>query len=318
MKGIDVSKHQYNIDWSCVDTDFAIIRAGYGLKTKDSYFDKNVKGALENGIKIGFYWFLYCLNESEAVQNAIMFDKVIRTYKDKITMKVWCDFEYDTDRYANDKGVFFDKKARTDLVKAFCSKMIELGYDVGVYANPDYLKSKFNDLSKYPLWLAWYNTTEKRAKEYKPYMWQYTSDGTLDGINGRVDMNYCFEYSQKCLPNLTGFIGGSIVKGLQEKGYKSSFSYRKDLWQELGQTDKYKGTAEQNHKLIVLLGGKVQEDLPSLQGYKGFSIVSALKNFGYPSDFEYRKILWKKIGKTDTYKGTAYQNLSLLNTLRSR
>ena len=314
-KGIDVSKHQGLIEWGKVNTDFAIIRAGYGLKTIDNFYYLNTNGCIDNNIEIGFYWFLYCLDEKEAIQNAEMFDSVIRPYKDKITKKVWCDFEYDTERYANQNGVIFNKSARTRIVKAFCNKMIELGYDCGVYANPDYLKNKFNNLSEYPLWLAYY--TEDKGS-YNPYIWQYTSTGFMSGIKGNVDMNLCYEQPNNGLPNLMGFVGGSIVKALQEKGYKSSFAYRKDLWRELGRTEKYKGTAEQNHKLIVLLGGKVQEDLPSLQGYKGFSIVTALKNFGYPSDFEYRKILWKKIGKNDTYKGTAYQNLTLLNTLKSR
>ena len=314
LNGIDVSKHQGEIDWTKVNTDFVIIRAGYGKSTIDERFYYNIKSALARGFNVGVYWFLYCTNTDEAIQNAIMFYKVIKQYDDKITMKVWCDYEYDSDDYSNKKGIIQTKNTRTAMVKAFCEKMIELGYECGVYANPDYLKSKFNDLSDYPLWLAKYSNDKGSCN---PYMWQYSSKGRVDGIKGNVDMNYCYG-DKSNLPNLKGFVGGSIVKALSENGYKSSFSYRKSLWQELGQNEKYKGTAEQNHKLIELLGGKVQEDLPSLQGYKGFSIVSGLKSFGYPSDFEYRKILWKKIGKTDTYKGTAYQNITLLNTLKSR
>lgn len=57
-------------------------------------------------------------------------------------------------------------------------------------------------------------------------------------------------------------------------------------------------------------------EIPCLKGYKGFSIVDGLKAFGYQSSFSYRKKLWKAIGKTTTYKGTAVQNTTLLNYLR--
>jgi len=61
---------------------------------------------------------------------------------------------------------------------------------------------------------------------------------------------------------------------------------------------------------------KKEEKLPCLKGYKGFSIVDALKAYGYESSFSYRKKLWKAIGKTTTYKGTSSQNLTLLNMLK--
>ena len=65
-KGIDVSKHQGNIDWTKVAADgveFAFIRVGlrgYGTEGKlveDEYFEQNVKGALQAGIKVGVYFY---------------------------------------------------------------------------------------------------------------------------------------------------------------------------------------------------------------------------------------------------------------------
>ena len=82
-------------------------------------------------------------------------------------------------------------------------------------------------------------------------------------------------------------------------------------------------TPVSGHTVVILdNGAKVQEvkplesNIPSLKGYKGFSIVDGLKSFGYPSTFTYRKNLWKLVGKTSTYKGTATQNLTLLNILK--
>ena len=79
---------------------------------------------------------------------------------------------------------------RTDLVVAFCERMKSYGYEVGNYANRDYMITKFNDLSQYPLWYARYEVTkEKMLSEYKPLIWQYSSEGKVDGIKGNVDMN---------------------------------------------------------------------------------------------------------------------------------
>ena len=60
------------------------------------------------------------------------------------------------------------------------------------------------------------------------------------------------------------------------------------------------------------------EKIPSLKGYKGFSIVDGLTSYGYDSSFEYRKKLWSLIGKTTKYKGTATQNTTLLKVLKQK
>lgn len=55
MKGIDVSKHNGNVNWSHVKADgveFAIIRAGYGKEIfqKDVQFENNYAGCKSNGV----------------------------------------------------------------------------------------------------------------------------------------------------------------------------------------------------------------------------------------------------------------------------
>lgn len=191
-KGIDVSKHQKLITWDKVKAagvEFAIIRAGYGRDTVDPYFVRNVEACIRLGIPFGTYWFIYGINEEESAQNADMFHQTIAPYKDKITMKAWCDLEYDTDRNAIKRGVILNKDLRTRMVIAFCERMKSYGYEVGNYANPDYLKTKFGDLSQYPLWLAKYSSEKG---DYDCYMWQYSSKGSVDGINGNVDMNILY------------------------------------------------------------------------------------------------------------------------------
>lgn len=196
--GIDVSYHQGEIDWrkvSACGIEFAIIRAGYGKSTVDKKFIENICGAQTAGLKVGVYWFLYALNEQDAIANAEMFHNTIALYKDVIDLKVWCDYEYDSDNYSIKHDVIQTKESRTRIVKTFLHCLEEKGWDVGVYANPDYLNTKFEDLSEYPLWLAKYSSDKG---QYFPYMWQYSSKGSVLGINGNVDMNHLYvEEEQK-------------------------------------------------------------------------------------------------------------------------
>lgn len=184
-KGIDVSNYQGTIDWNKVKSDgveFVIIRAGWGKNGRDTKFKTYIDGALKVGLNVGIYWFLYAKNEKDIIANANSCVSVIGAYKDKINMKVWADWEYDSDNYC--KGL--TKATRTKWVKLFCSEVAKKGFEVGIYANPDYIKNKFNDISDYPLWLAYYT---KNKGNYKPLIWQYSSKGKVNGIKGNVDLD---------------------------------------------------------------------------------------------------------------------------------
>ena len=195
MIGFDISKHNGSIDFNKVKAegyDFVIIRAGYGKSTKDSRFDENIRKALNAGLKVGVYWFIYAKTSNDILGNAKMAIATIGNWKDKITMGVWADYEYDSDKYV---GRMLSVQERTAWVKAFCNYMIDKGYDCGVYANPDYLDNKFGNLKSYKLWIARYTDNVDKVKDYKPYMWQYTSYGRVNGINGNVDIDKLLEES---------------------------------------------------------------------------------------------------------------------------
>ena len=198
-KGIDVSYHQGIIDWKKVKNDgvtFAIIRAGYGTKTQDKQFSNNIIGAINAGLDIGVYWFIYADNVADSVANAEFCDTVIKSYKSKINLKIWADWEYDSDK-RNPQS----KASRTEIVEAFCKTLKAKGYEVGVYANPDYITSKFDmtKLGKYPLWLARYSSSKG---SYNPFMWQYSSKGSVTGISGNVDMNILYDGKAESYPVL--------------------------------------------------------------------------------------------------------------------
>ena len=193
LKGIDVSRHQAVIDWSRVRSggiDVAIIRTSYGMKQTDDKAIYNIEEALKNGIEIGVYHFVYADSKEEVEKNAEKFYSVCKPYLDKIKFGCWCDWEYDTDKRNGNK---FNKEQRTELVKVFCEKCKALGMpNVGVYANPDYLLTKFGNLTEYPLWIAKYGK-KPSTTQWKYIMWQYSSKGNVSGIKGNVDLDEVYD-----------------------------------------------------------------------------------------------------------------------------
>jgi GH25 family lysozyme M1 (1,4-beta-N-acetylmuramidase) len=65
------------------------------------------------------------------------------------------------------------------------------GYpNVGVYGSlNNFISTNLNDkdIKLYPLWVAQYSKKIQYPGTYKG--WQYTSDGSVPGINGRVDLS---------------------------------------------------------------------------------------------------------------------------------
>lgn len=195
LKGIDVSKWNGKIDWEKVKKagiDFCIIRTGYS-KTVDYKFKYNIEQARANGLQIGVYHFSYALTPSDAKEEAEFCLKLIEPYKKDITLGVWFDYEYDSVNYSKRHGVYPNKKLATSLANKFCSTVKKHGYSTGIYTNLDFSSNYFTKeiLDKYPTWIAvWQN---KMTYKGDFVMWQYTDRGRVDGINGRVDMNWYFK-----------------------------------------------------------------------------------------------------------------------------
>lgn len=193
-KGIDVSSHQGEIDWTKVKAsgvDFAIIRAGYGndISQKDAYFDRNIKEAQKVGIPTGAYWFSYAVSEEDARKEAKVFQEVLKGYK--LAYPVYYDFEYDSVDYAKKQGVAITKAKATAFARAFLEEMRKAGYYAGNYTNVDFYLNYFDQekLKDYALWLASWGV---QKPNYTTGLWQYADNGKVDGIQGNVDMNYAY------------------------------------------------------------------------------------------------------------------------------
>ena len=81
-------------------------------------------------------------------------------------------------------------------MKAFCNRVSEAGYKGQIYASKCWFTERLNinDIMNDDKWVAEYtHDANGRTSFAYPYsVWQYTSSGSVAGINGNVDMNNCY------------------------------------------------------------------------------------------------------------------------------
>lgn len=193
MIGIDVSKYQGDIDWKKVKNagvEFAMIRMGtqyyFGEEyIVDPYFEKNIKGALENDIEVGIYFYSYATNAEEGKKQA---EYVIDHIKDyDVTFPVAFDWEsYST---WNELGIsLFDLQSASN---AFQDEVKKAGYTPIQYGSKNYLNAFWQPI-KYDTWVAHYTANQTDyAKDY--IMWQLCNNGKVDGIVGDVDIDVYYK-----------------------------------------------------------------------------------------------------------------------------
>ena len=190
MKGIDVSIWQGIIDWTKVRNDgtqFAILKAGGSDAGfyKDSTFEGNYLGCKAAGIHVGAYYFVgrNCTTKPNGEADAHRFLEMLKGKQ--FDMPVYLDFE------APNAG---DVNGNTQAAIGFCNVMEKAGYYVGIYASDiSGFKEKLHSsaLRQFTWWVARYGDRPVYAVNSLG-MWQYSSNGAVDGIKGRVDMDECY------------------------------------------------------------------------------------------------------------------------------
>ena len=232
--GIDVSEHNGTLDWAAVKKagiSFAIIRTGYGVSHTDKQFYNNIQGATAQGIPIGIYHFSYALNVDGAKNEAAFVLKLLKQYKDKITLPVFFDFEYDTVDYAKKQGVTLGKEAFNAHTVAFCEAIKAAGYKPGTYYNLDYLR-RYVDINQVGKYVQWYAQYASNASAAGWAIWQYSSSYTIPGCSGRFDVNELGDASL-----LTGRTGKYTVGWHKDsKGWwyaDTASTYYADKWAKI-------------------------------------------------------------------------------------
>ncbi|MCL2050990.1 MAG: glycoside hydrolase family 25 protein [Lachnospiraceae bacterium] len=197
--GIDVSKWQKEIDWHRVKQDgveFAIIRVGYrgwtsGSLIEDPYFAANIRGATDAGIPVGIYFFTQAVNVMEAVEEASMAIALVEGYQ--LDYPIFIDTE-GTGTGGQGRADNLSRDTRTEVCRAFMETIRSAGYHAGLYAARSWLYNQLEmaRLSEHIVWLAEYRDIPQYSGYYQ--LWQYTSRGRIDGIEGNVDLNLSYLY----------------------------------------------------------------------------------------------------------------------------
>lgn len=192
-KGITVSKYQNragDIDWDRVAADgvtFAMIRLGYH-NDLDPYFDENMQGALDHGIRTGVFLYTQAMDVDTAREEARFVLDRVKDYP--LSYPIAYDVE---SQYLLDMGKTPQELA--EQVNAFCQVIEAAGYRPIVYGNNKWLTSYVDTTQiPYDIWYARYETSVNEFPNRT--IWQYTDSGIVDGITGEVCIEIAFtDYS---------------------------------------------------------------------------------------------------------------------------
>lgn len=192
MFGIDVSNNNGTIDWRKVaadGVDFAWVKATEGRTFIDRYFTPNLLGARQAGVAVGAYHYARPDNNSPE-QEADHFLRVYRALPGDLLPVL--DFE--TKARLSPAEMTGWAKRWMQLVKD------GLHCDVVFYSYPYFIGGTMGGaaaLKRERLWLADYGPNDGRRHRqgyhfpiFDQVAHQYTSNGHVGGINGRVDLNY--------------------------------------------------------------------------------------------------------------------------------
>ena len=193
--GIDISHWNRITDHRAVSDqcDFIILKAGGHEKAmyKDKTFDKNYWTFNDLGVDLGCYYFVGSnfYGEDIGVNDALHFIDLIDGKL--FTYPVILDIE---------QTLPARKLEATEATIAFCDTLEKYGYYAMIYASDiSGFKEKLyiNDLIRFDKWVARYGTEPKYVKDYG--IWQCSSHGHINGIDGNVDMDISFRSYPKII-----------------------------------------------------------------------------------------------------------------------
>ncbi|MCX4340169.1 MAG: glycoside hydrolase family 25 protein [Lachnospiraceae bacterium] len=202
--GVDISKHTGKIYFpglKAAGIDYVMIRLGSrgyssGQIALDENFKENIDGALEAGLDVGIYFYSQAISQDEAVQEANFVVQNLEPYRGKVKYPVAFNMGFVSNDKSRVEGL--SREDKTNVTISFAEAVKAAGYVPMVYGDKEWLIKEV-DLAKlqdYDIWLS----QEEDIPDY-PYryaMWQYDTDGILNGIDGGADLNICFVgYSER-------------------------------------------------------------------------------------------------------------------------
>lgn len=202
-KAVDVSYHNGVIDFEKLKNavDYVIIRCGYGqdmISQDDKQWTRNVSECERLGIPYGVYFYSYAKTKANIEGEITHCLRLLKGHSP--VLPVFFDSE--------EKGT---QNVAKYNAKRFCDAMITNGYKAGIYASKSWFEKYIGETWGYDLWLARYSNDLGMSNVD---IWQYSSNGKVDGITGRCDVNHVYkDYTvaeTKESNNITNIINGGV------------------------------------------------------------------------------------------------------------
>lgn len=218
----DVSRYQGKIDWekvkaSCIQGVFlktVSTNSAFGGIYIDPYFEYNYAECKRLGIPVGAYYYTYAQTKEVADKELAKFKEAVQGKSFELPLVVDVEDNLLTPLSADEL---------TDLVEYALETIQSWKCYAMVYTYLNYSNTELNmdRLSKYDLWLAAYRYDRPSKPEHN--IWQFTSSGTVNGIEGNVDLNYAYKnyphiIAKNGLNDLTNLVNISkweAVEGMQ-------------------------------------------------------------------------------------------------------
>lgn len=198
LDGIDVSDWQGDIDFNAVKQsgiDIVYIKAGQG-GYEDAMLESNYAKAKAAGLNIGFYYYLTARTTQEAAAQAANFADILQD-KDTDSLPAM-DFE----SFGN-----LNYQEVNEIALTFMETLAQAtGKTPIIYSDLYNARDLFDEqLAAYPLWIAEYGaSTPGDPGKWDSWVgFQYSSSGSVPGIDGRVDMD---KFTADALIKIDGFI----------------------------------------------------------------------------------------------------------------
>ena len=270
-QGIDVSEFNGIIDWDKVKAagvDYAIIRIGYGSTYTDKQWERNVRECERLGIPWGAYLYSYAADAAGAASEAYFVIQALEGLTPD--MPIYYDIEDNSVLSGDDEH---DRKALAEASETFCGMIEDAGYTAGVYASTKWWNNYLTDscFDQWHRWVAQYYTVCEYEGEYT--MWQYTSKGYVDGIEGYddnpwVDVNYWYgEPLAEPESDYTGWVDengeecdAAHATGWVDAGFPAASKFFYDPSTDAWYWAEADGSIAKNHDAYVPLNNQVAGD----------------------------------------------------------
>lgn len=182
IKGVDISKYQGNVDFEKLKSagiHYVFIRATEGITYQDEDYKQNHAGAKAAGLRVGVYHF-YETNDDPIAQ--------LNNFKTLVSLSTGDLAPVIDIEKLHQKD---DQDLIVNLLKFLDGLESHYGIKPIVYTGKNFANQYLQDFSDYPLWLAEYGVNQPTIPaNWKDWtFWQWSQSGTINGIDGAVDMD---------------------------------------------------------------------------------------------------------------------------------